>query len=238
MYRSSVSRRLADCVGVEGIREYLRCYYGQVTFIDWNVGRILQRLQELGLADRTLVLFTADHGDMQGSHGMMDKSVPAFYDAIARVPLLMRLAGRIRPGTVRHTPVNSVDLMPTLLDYAGVPAPESIDGRSLRPLIEGRAKEDPNGPAFSERTAMPPGTWIMRMIRQGEWKYVYRSTGFNELYHMVDDPDENVNRIDDPKCRSVVRELHRRRNEGAAAGQRSARPPRVERAQALPLPHR
>ncbi len=213
MYRPSVARRLGDCIGPEGIREYLRCYYGQVSFIDWNVGRILKRLEELGLADKTLVLFTADHGDMQGSHGSVGKSLPAFYDAVARVPMLMRLPGRIRPGTVINTPVNSVDIMPTLLDYAGVPAPEGIDGRSLRRLIEGGEKEDRDRAAFCERTAHGTGAWVMRMIRQGEWKYVYRSNGFNELYHVVDDPDENVNRIEDRKCRQVVRRLHRRLRE-------------------------
>ncbi|MFQ5808569.1 MAG: sulfatase-like hydrolase/transferase [Armatimonadota bacterium] len=209
-YHKSAAWRLGNCIGPEGIREYLRCYYGQVSFIDWNVGRILKRLEELGLAHKTLVLFTSDHGDMQGAHRCVGKSVPGFYDAIARVPLLMRLPGRIEPGAVRETPVNLVDVMPTLLDYAGVPAPGGIDGRNLRPLIEGRVQEDPNGPAFCERTAMAPGGWIMRMIWQGEWKYVFRSTAFDELYNMVDDPGENVNLVEERKYRAVVREMHRR----------------------------
>ena len=207
LYQKSVGGRLADLLGEQGIREYLRCYYGQVSMVDAYVGQILDKLDELGLAERTLVLFISDHGDMQGGHGLVTKSVPAMFDEIARVPLLFRLPGRIPAGRAVDVHMNSVDMMPTLLDYAGLPVPEHAEGRSLRPFIEGQ--EDDGAPAFSERTGLNYN-WIQRMIRTREWKYSFSSAWPSELYHLRDDPGEVNNLYADSDSRSVRDDLHRR----------------------------
>ena len=86
-------------MGPEGVREYAAIYHGMVKYIDDEVGRVLKKLDELGLADNTLVIFTTDHGDMVGAHGCIGKSIFSFYDDLVRIPLLMRLPGRIPPGT-------------------------------------------------------------------------------------------------------------------------------------------
>ena len=98
--RRGPSKRLGDIMGREGIREYAAIYHGMVKYIDDQVGRVLAKLDELGLADNTLVIFTTDHGDMVGAHGCIGKSIFSFYDDLVRIPLLMRLPGRIPAGTV------------------------------------------------------------------------------------------------------------------------------------------
>ena len=206
MYKNQVGKKLGTFMGPEGIREYLGCYWGQVSYIDWLVGRFLDRLDARGIADNTLVIFTSDHGDMQGWHGAMGKSIGAFYDEILRVPLLMRLPGAIKPGTEVDSLVSSVDMMPTILDYVGQPCPDGIHGRSLRPHVEGRKRRDV---AFCER-ASHSGSWFQRMIRTERWKYAYRSRGQCELFDLKADPRENVNRLEDPKYRDRVMELHSR----------------------------
>lgn len=207
IYQDSVGGRLAGLLGEEGIREYLRCYYGQVSMVDGYVGQILDRLHDLGLADRTLVLFTSDHGDMNGGHGLVTKSVPAMFEEIARVPLMFRLPGRIPAGEAVNVQMNSVDMMPTLLDYAGLDVPAHAAGRSLRSFIEGQA--DDGAPAFSERTGLNYN-WIQRMIRTKEWKYSFSSAWPSELYHLSEDPGEVSNLYADPDSRSVRDDLHRR----------------------------
>ena len=112
-------------------------YYGMVTEVDDGVGKILKRLDDLELADNTLVVFTSDHGEMLGEHGMHGKFV--FYEGSVHVPLLLRLPGAIAPGTVIKAPSSHLDLFSTILDYCGKSGNAS-EGSSLRPLIEGRWK--------------------------------------------------------------------------------------------------
>jgi arylsulfatase A-like enzyme len=141
---------------------------------------------------------------MQGRHGVIGKSVGAYYEDILRVPLIMRLPGTIKPGTVVDTVTSVTDLMPTILDYAGLPIPEGIHGKNLRPLIEGQKE---TRYAFSERTSRNRKA-MSRMIRGDRWKYVYRNIGPKELFDFENDPQENVNRFEDAECREVVEELH------------------------------
>ncbi len=203
--RRAVGGYLGKLLGPEGLREYLRCYYAMVTMVDWCVGRILKKLDELGLADSTLVIFTSDHGDMQGSHGVCGKSIPAFYEQILRMPLIMRLPGRIPAGKVLRRQVCHVDIMPTILDYVGLSAPSDIHGRSLRPLIEGRER-DSLGLAFSERSGR---FWFCRMVCDGRWKYVYWSVpGRDQLFDLAEDPWENRNLIGQRRYRAQARRLH------------------------------
>lgn len=191
-------------LGEEGVRELLRCYYGQVSFIDWNMGRILDALRELGLEENTLVLYTSDHGDFQGAHAMVEKGAQAMYEELVRVPLILRYPDRIRRGGVLSVQAQLVDLMPTILDYAGMRSPDGIHGRSLRPFIEGRP--DDGLPAFCERTGL---RWFQRMIRTHDWKYVYSSVLPIELYDLRNDPCEMRNLAEDPAHAATRRELHR-----------------------------
>ncbi len=204
VWAGSQPARMVEALGEANVREYLRCYYAQVTMVDWCVGRVLAALDELGLRDSTLVLFTSDHGDMQGAHGMMGKSVGAFYEEICRVPLIMRLPGAIRAGTVCEVQAQSVDVPPTLLDYLGSGPVPGTQGETLRPFIEGR-RTGPR-PGFGERGAAD-GRSCGRMLRTADWKLNLYGTGHRELYHLATDPHEMRNLAAEPGYGAIVRRM-------------------------------
>ena len=198
------SKQLGDLMGPDGIREYAAIYHGMVKYIDDQIGLILNRLDALGLAKDTLVVFTTDHGDMVGAHGCIGKSVTGFYDDLVRIPLAMRLPGHIKPGTVVKEPVSQIDYMPTILDYAGLPIPQNIHGRSMRPLIERR-------PAKWRDYAYCQRAGRFFMLRTQRYKYVYGlKQGALALYDLPGDPHEDRNLAVDKSHARTVRAMHRR----------------------------
>jgi arylsulfatase A-like enzyme len=200
----SAAARMGRIYGETGFREYLRCYYGQVTMMDACVGRILQALDDLGLADRTLVIFTSDHGNMLGQHGMMDKTLGTFYDDLMRVPLLMRLPSQIPAAKTCDSNAVSVDVAPTILDYLGAPPLAQAQGHSLRPYLDGAKVDD--GPTFGER-GEPNTPAAARMIRTRQWKLCLLPKGEKEFYDLTKDPDETRNLADDPAMAPMIRKL-------------------------------
>ena len=209
--RRGPSKRLGEIMGPEGLREYAAIYHGMVKYIDDQLGRILKRLDKKGLAENTLVIFSSDHGDMVGAHGCIGKSITSFYDDLVRIPLSMRLPGRIRPGTVVRQPVSQIDFMPTILDYVGLPVPEKIHGRSMRPLVEGRSVEWRDH-AFCQRAS------AARMLRSDRYKYSYRpKPRMVALYDLQNDPHEDRNLASDPAHAKTVRQMHGRMLEVMAA---------------------
>jgi len=184
------------------IRQMTSIYYGMVAEVDEWVGKILLRLDELGLADNTLVIFTSDHGEMLGDHGMHSKNI--FYEGSVHVPLLLRLPGVIPAGTVIQTPSSHLDLFATILDYCGQ-AGQASEGNSLRPFIEG--KESGTGRvAVSEWNSQ---TVPRFMIFDGRWKYMCGQAtdapSLDALYDLKNDPQELNNLIG----RNPDRENHR-----------------------------
>ncbi len=210
--RASVAWRFGRLLGEEGMREYLAVYYGMVSMMDANLGRILDELDRLGEAENTLVVFTSDHGDMQGGHGMYGKTLLSMYEETTRVPLVMRLPGRIPAGTTVRTQAGTCDISATVLDYLGVPPAGRLASRSLRPYIEGN--EDLGRPIFAERdrshwTAPGPPNF-QRMIRTHEWKYCFHSLGHSQLYDLANDPGETRNLVSERAARSAKLNLHSR----------------------------
>jgi arylsulfatase A-like enzyme len=182
----------------EHIRSMTSIYYGMVKEIDDQVGRLLRRLDELNLARNTLVVFTSDHGEMLGSHGLHGKFV--FHEESVHVPLLLRLPGIIQPGTVSANPVSNMDLFSTILDYLGVATP-ARDGYGLRPLIEGRAGYPDFCVAEWPNRAVPNF-----MVRTADWKLLIAnapdSKAIDALYDLKNDPFEMRNLLADPVDRS------------------------------------
>ncbi len=167
-------------------------YYASVKEIDVWVGRILDRLDELGLADNTMVIFTSDHGEMLGAHGMREKNI--FYEESVHVPLLVRFPGRIAAGTVVPAPLSQMDLFATILDYLDAGSHDS-DGESLRRYIEADAPGD-DAYAVSEwnwRGPVQPNL----MIRTKRWKFFCPNRAdsevMNVLYDLEADPHEMNN---------------------------------------------
>jgi arylsulfatase A-like enzyme len=207
-FQKSSASRTGAAYGEAGFREYLRCYYARVAMMDWCIGRILDALDELGLSDRTLVVFTSDHGNMLGQHGMMEKSTLAFYDDLMRVPLLMRLPGSIAAGTVCEAGASSVDLAPTILDYLAAPPLKSVHGRSLRPFLDGQP--DDGRPIYGER-GEPNVAGTLRMIRTRDWKLCLPAQEsknvVTDLYQLDADPGETRNLARDASARATLRDL-------------------------------
>jgi arylsulfatase A-like enzyme len=175
------------------IRQMRSIYYGMVREIDDWIGVILDQLDELGIANKTLVVFTSDHGEMLGDHGLHSKMI--FYEGSVHIPLLMRFPGRIRPGTVVQAPVAGMDVAPTILDYLGMPIPKS-NGISLRPFIEGKPV-DHDVVAYSSGQMNPN-----YMIRHGDLKLMMGQDETNKsldgLYDLKNDPLEMRNLIVSP----------------------------------------
>ena len=173
-------------------RQMASDYFGMVREMDDWVGRILDRLDKHGLSDNTLVIFTSDHGEMLGDHGMHSKMV--LYEGSAHIPLLMRLPGVIRPESVVKTPVAHVDLFATILDYLSMPARKS-EGRSLRPLIDGKGDGGIDFCVSQWRSGGGPNF----MLRTSRWKLIVsynpKSQTVDALYDLDADPHEMNNLI-------------------------------------------
>jgi arylsulfatase A-like enzyme len=181
------------------VREVTAHYYGAVTLVDKQMGRVLAALDELGMRDDTVVVFTADHGNMLGERNRMFKGV--MYESSARVPLLFRAPGRISAGKVSDAVLDNATVMPTLLELAGLRVPAGVQGRSLAPLLRGTGA----GPeaAYSYLSD--------KMVRQGDWKLILplgRSrSGRPELYNVVKDPDEQTNLYGQSEAAEVQHKL-------------------------------
>lgn len=174
------------------IQHFISEYYALIREVDEWVGRILDKLDELGLTDNTFVIFTSDHGEMLGSHGMRGKF--CFYEESSHVPMMIRFPGRIKPGTRVKAPVSNMDLFATILDYLEMPSHAS-DGRSLRGLIEGTVNEDDVFVVtewLSDLQSKPS-----HMILKGGWKLTRpdpsAKTVRKALYNLNDDPHELEN---------------------------------------------
>ena len=185
-------------------RRAFAAYYGLCSWLDHNVGQILGALEGAGLADSTHVIYTSDHGDNLGARGVWGKST--LYEESVKVPML--LAGpRLGPG-VCHTPVDLLDLFPTLLDGAGIDAATEMVDRPGRSLFELAALPAlPERPILSEYHAAGSNSAGF-MLRQGRWKY-HHYVGFPpELFDLETDPEELIDLAADATHASVLRRLH------------------------------
>ncbi len=190
----------------------LQAYYACVAFVDAQVGRLLTALEDLGIADRTIVVLWSDHGYHLGEHqGIWQKRT--LFEQAARAPLIIRAPGLAGRGPCRRI-VEFVDIFPTLTDLAGIPAPENLDGRSLRPLLEQPLAEW-DGYAITQvlRPAdLRLGQAVMgRSIRSERYRYTEWAGGELgvELYDHHSDPQEFHNLADspDPRSQSAIQRL-------------------------------
>jgi arylsulfatase A-like enzyme len=177
----------------EKIKYMIANYYALVTEIDDWVGKILNTLDELGLAENTIVIFTSDHGEMLGAHGMREKNV--FYTESAHVPLMIRFPKEIKKETVVDNYITNLDLFSTILDYSGVGKKIKSDGRSLRDLIE-NGKTDRPDYIVSEWNFRGDEISNYMVLHEG-WKllvpYSESSKVINAMYDMNTDPYEMKN---------------------------------------------
>ncbi len=193
---------------MDRVKQITREYYGSIHSVDRNVGRVLDRLEELGLDERTIVVFTSDHGYNIGHHGIHHKGNgswiaegregrrPNMFEESIRVPLLVRWPGITQPGTTIEPIVVNLDTMPSVLDMLGIGMPENlmIQGQSWAPALRGQPLE--RGSTLYGQYDMHHGAEArMRMIRTPEWKLIrhFEPGGEDELYHLASDPGETRN---------------------------------------------
>jgi arylsulfatase A-like enzyme len=216
-------------------QEYTRQYFRCLAAVDDGVGQILKTLDELGVRENTIIIFAGDNGHFLGEHGLWDKRFA--YEASMRIPFLVCIPRAVKPSAAREEVVLNIDMAPTLLDFAGVPIPAYVQGKSLRPLLEGKRAKwredflyhyhleiDLSKMTPEQRTAfdkqwrgqgLDPAPLLVpenMAVRNNEWKYItYPGTSeIDELYNLVRDPYEMKNLISDPKHADVVKRMKTR----------------------------
>lgn len=194
------------------LRSVIQGYYAMVSEVDHHVGRILEALEQTGQAKNTIVIFTSDHGEWLGDHLRYGKGYPG-HDPVSRVPCIVRWpAGLAGKGRVFEGQVEAVDIVPTLLEAAAIPVPGHLHGRSLAPLLEGRA--------FQGRASvlMEGGGW--RSIRTENYRYLLKCTGEEELYDLRKPLGDYVNLAENPPHAAALGELRRELARRAIAAER------------------
>ncbi|MFW6132601.1 MAG: sulfatase-like hydrolase/transferase [Planctomycetota bacterium] len=188
----------------------LRRYYAFATMIDDQIGRLLGHLEQTHLAENTLVIFCADHGETCGSHGgLMDKGYHHF-EEIQRIPLIVEGPG-VEAGAVRDELVSLADVMPTICDAAGDGGQgDPIQGRSLSPLLRGESAADWRDEVVVEFDGLNQGACSLRTLRCGPYKYGLNLAHEDELYDLQRDPWETRNLIDEPAYAEVAQDLRKR----------------------------
>ena len=178
---------IADYPDEACLRRARELYYASISFVDYNIGKIIQQLKAMEEYDNTLIIFTSDHGEMLGDHGTFQKMLP--YESSVRIPFLMRYPGKIRGGSRDERFVDLNDILPTVLDAAGAayPNPEILPGESLF-----------TGSGFKDRSVQyvehSHGKLRWASIRDRRYKYNYYYGGaYEELFDLESDPDESVN---------------------------------------------
>jgi iduronate 2-sulfatase len=201
-------------------QQCIQAYYASISFMDTQVGKIVDTLESLGLADDTIIVFTSDHGYHMGEHGLWQKM--SLFEESSRVPMLIVAPGVTQPGSVAATPVSQVDLYPTLTELCGIAAPKSLQGQSLVPILA-----DPTaagrGWALSQVTrgggraratigtdvASDGGKHFGYSLRTDRWRYTQWDDGNrgHELYDHDADPRELTNLADRPEYSDTVTRL-------------------------------
>lgn len=183
------------------IQTYLKLYYAMVSQIDANVGRILKELKNLGLEDSTTIIFSADHGDMQGSHGEKNKCLP--FERSCGIPLIIKIPGEKQVKKV-EIPVSSVDYYPTIMELAGLKSVKKLSGQSLLPLIRGTAKD--HIPVFAENHLLQR-TWYMWRNRRYKLVADGKTRQPIYLFDMESDEEESSNLVEHPFYKEILTDM-------------------------------
>ena len=194
-------------VNPEGQRESIRAYYASISFLDANVGRVLDALDRLKLTDNTIVVFMSDHGYFLGERGQWMKQ--ALFDRSARTPLIIAGPGVTARNRSTSRIVEFLDIYPTVAELARLAPPAGLHGRSLTPLLRNPNTDWPHAALTQVRRGAPPSTFMGYSVRTEKWRYTEWDDGKRgvELYDETADPDELRNLASDPKHGKTVAEM-------------------------------
>ena len=212
-YREEIRKQNPDITDKEMLAKlyqiYIKGYYRLVKSVDDNVGRVLDYLDESGLANNTIVIYTADQGFSLGEHGFYNKQW--MYEKPLHQPLLIRFPEVIEAGLINDSMTNHVDLAPTLLDYAGLPIPEDIQGYSLRSILEGKAEQVRDTCYYHFYSHGDDNLPEMIGIRTNSHKLIHypgmKGKYQWELFDLVNDPEEMQNHYTNPAYQDMKAEL-------------------------------
>ncbi len=186
----------------EDVEKMVAAYMGLVGQVDYGIGLILDELENQGLLEDTIIVFSADHGDYAGEHGLWSKIGGISSRAITRIPMLLSFPGDVPSGRVSEEMVESVDLFPTLCDLAGLPKPDHLQGLSMFPLLT-------DDPQPMRESALTENAYS-KALAMKEWRYIANAGDRpDELYDQINDPWEMNNLINDPKYADVTQRLLR-----------------------------
>ncbi len=195
-------KRISTPIPDDRMKRAVAAYLAMITELDGKVGEVYRCLEETRQLDNTYVMYTSDHGESLGEHGMWLKS--NLYEGPAHIPLLISGPGLPKGKTI-DAPVGHVDLVATMLHLSGTQQPKGLRGTSFLPLIDGKEGEGPSF-AYSESHSEgnPTGSC---MIRKGNWKLLHFSYYEDCLFDLKNDPNETQNRINDPAVQDVAADL-------------------------------
>ncbi|MBN1491245.1 MAG: sulfatase [Phycisphaerae bacterium] len=183
----------------ENILKMMRIYYAMTANLDWNVGRLLKAIDDAGIRNNTIVVFTADHGEMFGAHGRRAKNI--FYEEAIRIPFLVRWPDRIAANTTTDVCLNTPDIMPTLLSMAELPIPAKVEGMNVSHCAFGTSGPEPEA-AFMQNTgacAAWEDGYEWRALRSKQYTYaIYRKDRKELLFDNQADPHQLRNLADNP----------------------------------------
>ena len=197
--------------------DWMRVYYAMTANLDWNIGRLLDAIESLGLAQNSIIVFTSDHGEMFGAQGRRAKNI--FYDEAVRVPFLLRWEGVVAPRRVDAC-LNTPDIMPTLLGAMNLPIPDECEGFDFGPLLRGVSIDEPDA-------ALMQGMGATAIFEDGhEWRALrskghtfarYLADGSELLFDNEADPFQTTNLIDSPAHAGARDAMRRQLSERMAA---------------------
>ena len=203
----------------EALRDKQAKYYATIARIDQNIGRLMATLDELGLASKTIVVFTSSQGFSTGENGLWG-SGPVFWDTFIHCPLVIRPArmgpSASAPATAPGLPlriaqaVTLVDVAPTLMELAGLPVPLTMQGRSLCPMLDGKPDRDRPEECFVEYESQNNQQFPARVILAGQYKLVDYLQGADQFFDHKRDPNEQRNIAEEPAYAAVVKVLRAR----------------------------
>ncbi len=216
----------SPCADLKQVKNWTRDYYASIHSVDRNLGRLLALLEELGVAENTIVLFTSDHGYMIGHHGLHTKGNafwiaggvhgpqrPNMFDLSMRIPLLVRWPRSVRPGIEIEEIVSNLDMFASVLGMLGVPPPERYqqEGKDFTPILRGQ-KVPWRDAHFGQYDLHNSGLAYMRSIHTGRYNLVrhHFSNGLDELYDHQTDPDELKNVYNNAAYRTIRADLQKR----------------------------
>ena len=212
--KDHLSRNLHYCQGRnefsitdEHRRNARHGYYGMISYIDDQILSLKNVLEKTGLADNTIIVFTADHGEMMGERGMWYKQ--HFFEWASKVPLIIHAPNKFKPSRINKN-ISLIDLLPTFVDIATEGnhnnyLSKEIEGQSLYPALQGDSKNISD--IVISEFAADGSTGPSRMVKKSNWKYMYLEGVDELLYNLEEDPNEIKNLIDDKKYLKIVEEL-------------------------------